>query len=212
MQADSRTISAMGFPTRSGMDWMQYSLLVDKWRKPMIEATLEPPRRRSHFHLEWVIPALVYPRETFARIAAGTRWIWITPLTLVSLSTLAYVATAGWLRSIVAAGGQPQLPADFQYYPPEMQAQIMQALQATSGPVFLYVFPALVSLATLWVGWLLLSGLLHLILTLLGGRGSIGTTLNLVAWAGLPIVLRDTVRTIAMLSTHQLIAHPGLSG
>ena len=178
----------------------------------MIEATLEPERRLPRSGLGWVLPALFSPRATFPIIAAETRSVWLTPLILASLGSLLYAAAAGWLRSVAALGGELQLPPDFQYYPPEVQEQIMRAFQATSGPVFLYVFPALVALASVWIGWLLLSGMLHLTLTLLGGRGSIGTSLNLVAWAGLPLVIRDLVRVVAMLITDRLILHPGLSG
>ena len=104
------------------------------------------------------------------------------------------------------------LPPDFQYYSPEQQAQFQQAMAATSSPVFLYVFPALVALSRVWIGWLLVGGLLHLVMTLLGGRGDTGAAMNLVAWAALPFALRDIVRIIAMLASQQLIASPGLSG
>ncbi len=55
-------------------------------------------------------------------------------------------------------------------------------------------------------------GLLHLVMTLLGGRGDTGAAMNLVAWAGLPFAVRDLVRIVAMLSSKRLIASPGLSG
>jgi hypothetical protein len=88
----------------------------------------------------------------------------------------------------------------------------MQALQATSSPVFLYVFPAITSLGGVWFGWLLVTGLLHLVVTLLGGRGDTGLTLNIVAWSGLPFAVRDLVRTVFMLVTRQLLGSPGFSG
>jgi hypothetical protein len=178
----------------------------------MIEATLRPVRRPSPLRLGWVGSALLRPKETFAHIAAETRAIWITPMILLSLTALMNVAATGWLKGIASASGEVRLPPDFQYYSPEQQAQIMQALQATSGPVFLYVFPALLALMTVWIGWLLMSGLVHLALTMVGGRGATATTLNLVAWAGLPLLFRDLVRVGAMLSTRQLLDHPGLSG
>lgn len=179
----------------------------------MIEATtLEPIRRPSPLRLGWVWSTFLHPRETFARIAAESRGNWLTPLLLLSLTALLHVGVAGWLRGVAAASGEVQLPPDFQYYTPEQQAQVMQALQATAGPVFLYVFPALLALGALWLGWLLVSSLVHLALTALGGRGSVHMTLNLVAWAGLPLMLRDLVRSGVMLSTEQLLVNPGLSG
>ena len=54
--------------------------------------------------------------------------------------------------------------------------------------------------------------MLHLVFTLLGGRGSTRSSLNIVAWASLPYALRDLVRTIFMLAAGRLIQNPGLSG
>jgi hypothetical protein len=88
----------------------------------------------------------------------------------------------------------------------------MQAAQATSGPVFVYLFPIILALTAVLVTWLLVSGLLHLIVTLLGGRGETASAINLVAWSSLPIALRELVRAGLMLFTRQLIANPGLSG
>ncbi len=176
------------------------------------DATIERLPRPSNFRFEWIGATLLHPGQAFKAIAAEIRPIWITPMLVLSLSALLHVIVVGWLRGIAAANGVIQLPHDFQYYSPEQQAQVMQALEATSGPVFLYVFPALIALATVWSGWLLLSGFTHLALTIMGGRSTTGSALNLVAWAALPLLLRDLVRISAMLSSKQIIAHPGLSG
>src|SRR5688572_10712682 len=93
-----------------------------------------------------------------------------------------------------------------------MQNNYMQAQQATQGPVFLYIMPMIGSLTGLWVGWLLLAGLLHFGSTLLGGRGSMQSALNIVAWASIPFAIRDLLRIIFMLSTGHGIVSPGLSG
>src|SRR5688572_3680245 len=93
-----------------------------------------------------------------------------------------------------------------------MQNNYMQAQQATQGPVFLYIIPMLGSLTGLWVGWLLLAALLHFGSTLLGGRGSMQSALNIVAWASLPFAIRDILRIIFILATGHAIVSPGLSG
>ena len=93
-----------------------------------------------------------------------------------------------------------------------MQNNYMQAQQATQGPVFLYIMPMISSLTSLWVGWLLLAGLLHFGSTLLGGRGSMQSALNIVAWASLPFAVRDILRIIFMLAAGHVIISPGLSG
>lgn len=171
--------------------------------------TIEPTRR---FQPGWITGVLFRPRRVFEAIAAQAHGTWLTPMILLTLTALAQVLIAGWLKQQAALIAGPTLPPDFQYYSPEMQAQFMQAAQATSGPVFVYVFPAVIALGGVWIGWLLVSGLLHLVVTLLGGRGDTGYAFNLVAWCSLPFAIRDLVRAGAMLASRQLISSPGLSG
>ena len=173
------------------------------------QEALEPPRKLP---FDWLLGALIRPRKTFAAIAAQTRPVWLLPMVVFTITALARVLSNGWVRQISAMSGNIQLPPDFQYYSPEQQAQYMQAMQATSGPVFVYIFPALMALAAIWLGWLLVGGALHLVFTMVGGRGETITSINLVAWASLPFALREVVRAIALLSTRQMIDQPGLSG
>lgn len=172
-------------------------------------AQVERPRR---LYLDWVPDVLFRPRQAFARLAGANTAVWLTPILILTLTALMYVWAAGSLKQAAAQTGQVPLPPDFQYYTPEQQAQYQQAMSATSGPVFIYAFPALMALAQVWIGWLLVSGLLHLVLTLLGGRGDTLGALNLVAWAALPLAVRDIVRFVALKSTGQIIQSPGLSG
>jgi hypothetical protein len=170
---------------------------------------LEQPRR---FHFHWLPPMLLRPRQAFDRITSQNRGVWLTPLILLSLTSIIRLVAAGYVRQQAALTGQVILPPDFQYYTPEQQAQFMQAMQAQSSSVFLYVLPILGGLLSIWFGWLLVSGLLHLLLTMFGGRGDTGVTLNVVAWASLPFVIRDIIRALAIISTQKLIKNPGISG
>jgi hypothetical protein len=122
------------------------------------------------------------------------------------------VLVAGSINTAAAQAGQVTLPPDFQYYSPQDQAQFMQAMEATQSPVFMYVFPAVSALLGVWIGWLLVGGLLHLVLTMLGGRGDTMGAMNLVAWSSLPFALRDLVRIVAALATDRVIQAPGLRG
>jgi hypothetical protein len=178
----------------------------------MTDASPDQIERPRRLHFEWVLPVLFRPRSTLGKIAAQPGSVWLAPLLILTLTTLVSVAVAGSIKQAAVLSGGPTLPPDFQYMPPEMQEQYMQALQATSSPVFLYVFPAITSLGGVWFGWLLVTGLLHLVVTLLGGRGDTGLTLNIVAWSGLPFAVRDLVRTVFMLVTRQLLGSPGFSG
>ena len=168
------------------------------------------PPRRWHFGL--ILPALFQPRQTFARIAAIDRGMVSTPLFVLALLAVLSALVAGSIKEVAAASGQFELPPGFEYYTPEMQAQFMQAMTATSGPVFLYVLPAIMAALGVIAGWLVVGWLLHLLLTLMGGRSSSRQTLNMVAWAGLPFAVLHAVRIGAMLSSDRLISAPGLSG
>ncbi len=171
--------------------------------------SLDRPRR---LQLDWILPALLQPRATFAKIAQAASDIWLTPLLVVTLAEVARVLAVGNIRQQLAATGQVTLPPDFQYWPPQMQEQFMQAQQATQGPIFVYALPAFVALMGVWLGWLLLAALLHLGLTMLGGRSPTRNTLNVVAWAMLPFALRAGVIAAYTLATQALVNGPGLSG
>jgi hypothetical protein len=131
---------------------------------------------------------------------------------VLTITAILVVVVAGYLRSRAALMGDVELPRDWQYWSPEMQENYMQAQQATQGPVFRYIMPAVGSLSGLWLGWLLLAALLHFGSTLLGGRGSMQGALNIVAWASLPFAVRDLLRVIYMLAAGHTISSPGLSG
>lgn len=166
--------------------------------------------RRWHFGL--IIPALFQPRQTFARIIGVERGLVSTPLLALVVLAVLSALLAGSIKEAAAASGQIAYPPGFEWYTPEQQAQFQQAMTATSGPVFLYVLPAIMGALGAIAGWLLVGWFLHLLLTLMGGRASSQQTLNVVAWASLPFALRHVVRIGAMLATDQLVAYPGLSG
>lgn len=145
-------------------------------------------------------------------MTSESRATWLTPMLVLTITAILVVIVAGYLKTRAAMMGEIQLPRDWQYWSPDMQNNYMQAQQATQGPVFMYVMPMIGSLTGLWVGWLLLAALLHFGSTLLGGRGSMQSALNIVAWASLPFAVRDLLRIIFMLSAGHAIVSPGLSG
>ena len=169
----------------------------------------EKPRR---LHLNWLLPILVQPRRTFEKIAAQAQSVWLTPLLILSLTAVFQVIAAGQIKQQAALSGQVELPPGFEYYSPEDQAQFQKAMEATQSPTFIYVLPALAAISGVWAGWLLVGGLLHLSLTMLGGRGAISLAMNIVAWSSLTFAIRELVRTASMLITHRLISNPGLEG
>jgi len=152
------------------------------------------------------------PRSVFDWVASDGANLWKFPLLVLSILTLLRVLISGWLQVRRAVQGEIPLPPDWIYYTPEMQAQYMQAAEATKSPVFVYVLPVIIGLATIWLGWVIISSLLHLAFTLVGGRGTNTSALNLVAWASWPFSLREIFRIIYLLIARHPIVSAGLSG
>ena len=172
-------------------------------------AYTETPKR---INFSWVLDTIFYPRKAFQRLSTITNAVWLVPLIILSLAVVINVIIAGRIKNQAALMGEITYPPDFQYYTEEQQAQYMQAIQSTQGPVFTYVLPAITSLFGIWFGWLILGGILHLVTTLLGGRGSTTLSMNIVAWASIPLALREIVQMIYMLTQKKIITAPGLSG
>ena len=155
---------------------------------------------------------LTHPRRSFGEMADESRATWLTPMLVLSATSLLAVLVTGYLKTQAALMGEVQMPPDWQWWTPEMQNNYMNAQQATQGPTFMYIFPLVRSWSGLWLGWVLMAGLLHLGSTLLGGRGTMQGALNIVAWASLPFAIRDLLRVVYMLSAGHAISSPGLSG
>jgi hypothetical protein len=177
-----------------------------------LPSTPTSPNPRRALHFEWLIPVLIRPRKAFAEIAAQTRGVWLVPILLLTLCTLLSTLMGGYVKqSTGALGGGIEVPQD-SFYTPEQQAQFAQASEALNGPFFVYVLPALGALIAVWLGWLIFGGILHLILTLMGGRSTTGVTMNVVAWASLPLAIRGLVQFFYLLIFRQPITGLGFSG
>jgi hypothetical protein len=175
----------------------------------MTTTTSNPVRR---FDIPRALAVFFKPRAAFGEMASESRSTWSTPMLLLTLTATLVVLVGGYFRTRAAMMGEVVLPPGWEWWTPEMQNNFMQAQQATQGPVFMYIMPLVGALAGLWLGWLVLAGLLHLGSTVFGGRGSMQGALNVVAWSYLPFALRDILRAIFMLIAGRTISSPGLSG
>lgn len=177
----------------------------------MTDITLETkPARR--FDLLRLLSIFTRPGAVFGEMTSEARATWLTPMLVLTVTAILVVAVAGYFKTQAAMMGEIELPPDWQYWPPEMQQNYMQAQQATQGATFMYIIPLVGALTALWMGWVIVAGLLHLGSTLLGGRGSMQSALNVVGWASLPFAVRDILRVIFMLVAKHAISSPGLSG
>jgi hypothetical protein len=159
-----------------------------------------------------MVSTLFRPRQAFELIKTEARASWLAPMLILSLTSLLVVLLSGYLRSQAAMMGEVPLPPGWEYWTPDMQSNYMQAQQLNQGTVVMYVFPLVSAWAKLWLGWVVLAGLLHLGSTLLGGRGSMQSALSVTAWALIPFALRDILRLLYMLVEKHAITSPGLSG
>jgi hypothetical protein len=169
----------------------------------------QKPLRKT---LRWIPGVIFRPRRMFAELAEENRSTWFWPLAVLAVVMLLGVAANGSIKHANSMTGEISLPPNFQYYSPEMQERFMQATQATSSRTFLYVLPAVLRVSGIFTLWLITGGLLHLILTMFGGRAAGGTVLNVAAWAAMPFAVRETVRFFYVLFSRHLIVSQGLSG
>ncbi|MCP5095788.1 MAG: YIP1 family protein [Chloroflexi bacterium] len=176
----------------------------------MSAEVVAPPPRRNFFNL--FIGTILRPRQTFADLAEdnGRSWIIMALFGIILVVLPAIVAgpiTGQQIRDTLAeqdfGAAVPEgaeVPADF------------DPASVASSPIITTVFPAVGSIFTLIVGWLIWSGAFHLIGSIAGGRNSFLQMLKTVIWAWIPYGIRNLVQAIYIGATQTLIANPGLSG
>jgi len=175
--------------------------------EPSVES--HPPARSGFSRL---FAVLFRPRAVFESLASEGKPAWRTPMLVWSLTAILVVFLGGYMKVHAAQTGEVTLPPDWEQWSPEMQENFMQAQQTTQSPVLVYVLPLVGAMLGLWLGWLILAGMLHLASTLLGGRGSMGSALNIAAWSGVPFIVRDGLRMVFILAAGHPIQSAGLSG
>lgn len=169
---------------------------------------IESPKR----HWRYLLEIFYAPRRVFNDLANIEVNAWRIPMLLLTALIILAALAGGPARLQHTLMNLEQPPDDFLYWTPEQQNQFAEGQIAMQGPLFTVIFPMIGSLAGLWLGWFLLSSILHLLMTLKGSRQSREAYLNFVAWAAVPFALRSLVQSVALLSTRQEINYPGLSG
>lgn len=180
---------------------------------PPAEAEAEPVEAAPrHFRFDLIAGVLFKPRRAFKDITGQRIAVWVLPLLLLTLTGLINVGMSTYLtqRQLMMAG-PPTLPENMQWMSPEQQAQYMQQASLLTNPLLTFGRLLAGMLARVWLGTLIVTGILHLTLTLTGASGEF-RRLNLVTWATIPFAVRDALQILAMLFSGQLIVGPGLSG
>lgn len=177
----------------------------------MTEINVEKQAARK-IDLPRMTAILLRPSEAFSPMASDRHSSWLTPMLVLSISSILVAIVLGYLKTQSALNNVVELPPDWEFWSPEMQESFLQAQQTSQGPVINYVLPAIGALFSLWLGWVVFAGIMRLVSTLLGGRGSLQSALNVVGWANTPFILRDLLRILFMLFAGRQIVSPGLSG
>ena len=173
----------------------------------------EPVEEVMHrpVHFEWVFPIFLHPKRTLLEISQHEKAVWLAPLLLLTVLALLNVLASGPAR-IQAVQVAAPAPENMQFYTPEQVQQFEQAANQSRGALFMYVFPAVLSIAGVWIGWVLFGSLLHFALTLSGSRSPNAMIFNLAAWSSLPTALRSVVQGTYTLVSGHAIHSQGLAG
>lgn len=166
----------------------------------------------AHRRWKWLLEVLFAPRRVFKQIATSQNHAWGIPMLLLTALIVLTALVGGPARVEHTIMNLNQPPDDFIYWTPEQQNQFYEGQTAMQGPLFTIVFPMISGLASLWLGWFLLASILHLLMTLKGSSQPRDVYFNFSAWAAVPFAIRSVVQIIALLTTRQIIANPGLSG
>lgn len=176
----------------------------------MATDAVAPSSSVSFFRLLRLI--LIRPRQGFAAIAerSGRAWM-IMALLGLGLATLPAIVSGPVRAQQIRETFESQ---DFrEALPPGAETpEDFDPASVAASPVITILFPAAGAVIGLLFGWVLWSGALHLIGSLVGGRNSFLNVLRTVIWAWVPYGLRSMLQTIYIGISGNLIENPGLSG
>lgn len=174
----------------------------------MTETALPPLEQPRRFHFDWLFPAFLRPRAAFAKIGEYVGGAWLTPLLLLTLIELVKAYFGGNARAQFALSQPVPTQPDFGGFP---QPEVVTP--PGSDMMITHIFPGALGVMGVWIAWLLIAAILHLALTLLGGRSAMRNTMNVVAWAMVPFIVRGVANIIGyMMSPNEMINGLGLSG
>ncbi len=186
--------------------------------------------------LKWLWGIFILPKKTMAEIIGQTKKVWLLPLLIMSITAVLYANAS---VKVMTSGFQPNFGAPGAGMPMEegapigMEVQEMEGMPSNDAVLDEYGEPldapgaekfpgqptspnGLLSgvgkVIRVWGSWIVLAAVLYLALTLSGGRMGFNNVMNIVAWSGMPLALRDVVRMVYVNMKHLPINSPGLSG
>jgi hypothetical protein len=165
--------------------------------------------RRTFPGLAWEM--IRHPFQAMAQVHTARRWV-VMAVLVTSLAILPVIAAAPFAAEQAQEAMREMLEAQegaMGRMTPEVE---QQALASSANPLLITVLPALLRVASVWIGWLLWAGGLSLLSAMTGGKTSFRPLWPVVVWAWLPFALRGLLQGVYILGTGTLIENPGLSG
>ncbi|MGB9775996.1 MAG: YIP1 family protein [Anaerolineae bacterium] len=176
-----------------------------------MNAEVSPTQKMGLPRLLWGM--IARPRATFRYLNKHGRRLWWLPALLTVVMVVLPIIVAGPLQARQAREAVAEVQAQMrEMLSPEQRQQMEQAQQIAASPLIITVFPSILGVLGLAVGWLAWAGALYLVGMVAGGHASFGALFRMVVWTWIPYALRGFLQTLYILFTGQLIAHPGLSG
>jgi hypothetical protein len=157
---------------------------------------------------------LTKPRATFATLRHGNGRAWILMAVLgMIFVTLPTIASAP-VNARQAEQSRAQLQEQLQNQPgfEDGGVDVEQATSFATSPILTTVLPAIFAVIGRVFSWLLWSGALYLLASMVGGGSSFMHILQVVIWAWLPYALRSILQAIYITATQTALANQGLSG
>ncbi len=178
----------------------------------MTEDVHLPQPRYNFFRLLWGM--VRRPRSTleYLRETGGKSWM-IMALLSVLTAVLLVVVIAPISAQIALETFQAQIESQPGIAAQGLDTETEERIsQFTSNPMITVVMPSVAGLASMFLGWLIWAGALHLLSVMVGGDSHFGMMWRAVVWSSIPFALRNLLQMIYVQSTGELIANPGLSG
>ena len=178
----------------------------------MTETTASPAAATANpGFLGMVWGVLAKPRATFATLRNGSGRAWILMAILGMMLVTLPVIPSG---PITTRQTREQMQIQFENQPgfDESGVDVEQATSFATSPILTTVVPAVFAAIGRVFSWLIWSGALYLLASMVGGRSSFMQLLQVVIWAWLPYALRSILQAVYITATQTVIANPGLSG
>lgn len=148
------------------------------------------------------------PREALGYVgkSPGRRWVAPALITLGALLLLNIVSAP-----LVAQEAQELVRQQLSTLPASQAEEAMSQVATFSSPLFMALTAILGGFLALVIGWLIRSGTLFFIFSLVGNESDFRQIFSLTLWAWLPLAFRDLVKSAYILINGRLILHPGLA-